>query len=329
MNPTPCPSSKLLKGLFNAASRFAFLWLLLVLMASSSGCSIRRMAVNKLGDALAGSGGTFASEDDPDLIKDAAPFSLKLMESLLAESPRHTGLLQATASGFTQYAFAFVQQDADELEEKDFKAAEAMRARAKRLYMRARDYGLRGLDTHHKGFAARLRVNPIEAVKVLHREDVAMVYWTAAAWGSMISLSKDDPAVIADQPLVEALIDHAVALDESHSSGALHAFLISYEGSRQGGEGNAETRARLHFKRAVELSMGRQAGPYVSLAEAVCIQKQDAKEFKELLEKALAVDVSQPDEHRLANLIMQRRARWLLGRMDDLFLPELPPEPAK
>ncbi len=304
--------------------------LLLVVLMAASGCSIRRMAVNKLGDALAGSGGTFASDDDPDLIKDAAPFSLKLMESLLAESPRHTGLLQATASGFTQYAFAFVQQDADELEERDFKAAEAMRARAKRLYLRARDYGLRGLETRHKGFAARLNADPLTAVQVLRREDVAMMYWTAAAWGSMISLSKDDPAVIADQPIVEALIDRAVALDESFGGGALHAFLISYEGSRQGGEGDAETRARAHFRRALELSAGRQAGPYVSLAEAVCIQKQDAKEFKALLEKALAVDVSRPDEHRLANMVMQRRARWLLGRMDDLFLPGLPPpDPAK
>src|SRR5258705_4980162 len=83
----------------------------------AAGCSIRKMAVNKLGDALAVGGTTFASDDDPELIKAAVPFSLKLMESLLAESPMHKGLLFATASGFTQYALAFVQQDADEMDE--------------------------------------------------------------------------------------------------------------------------------------------------------------------------------------------------------------------
>jgi hypothetical protein len=57
------------------------------------GCSIKRMAVNKLGDALAAGGTTFASDDDPELVKAAVPFSLKLMESLLAESPNHLGLL--------------------------------------------------------------------------------------------------------------------------------------------------------------------------------------------------------------------------------------------
>src|SRR5262245_33363955 len=55
----------------------------LLVMAASlfhSGCSMKRFAVNKLGDALAGGGTTFASDDDPELIKSAVPFSLKLME---------------------------------------------------------------------------------------------------------------------------------------------------------------------------------------------------------------------------------------------------------
>src|ERR1043165_7225484 len=84
---------------------------MLLLLLTAPGCSIKRMAVNKLGDALAGGGTTFASDDDPALIKAAVPFSLKLMESLLNESPNHKGLLFATTSGFTQYGYAFVQQD--------------------------------------------------------------------------------------------------------------------------------------------------------------------------------------------------------------------------
>jgi len=32
------------------------------------------------------------------------------------ENPQHAGLLLASASGFTEYAFAFIQEDADELE---------------------------------------------------------------------------------------------------------------------------------------------------------------------------------------------------------------------
>jgi hypothetical protein len=80
----------------------------LLLCLVSPACSIKKFAVNKLGDALAEGAGTYASDNDPELIEAAVPFSLKLMESLLAESPRHLGLLTGVASGFTQYAYAFV-----------------------------------------------------------------------------------------------------------------------------------------------------------------------------------------------------------------------------
>ena len=61
----------------------------------------------------------------------------------------------------------------------------------------------------------------------------------------------------------------------------------------------------------------------------VCVKQQNATEFKALLEKALAVKVDARPEWRLVNTIMQRRAKWLLGRMDDLILPALPSETPK
>ena len=305
----------------------AVLLLALLALVSTTGCSIRKFAINKLGDALAHSGTTFASDDDPDLIKGAVPFSLKLIESLLAESPRHTGLLFAAASGFTQYAFAFVQQDADEMEGRDLATAIVLQARARRLYLRARNYGLRGLEANHPAFEKTLRANPKIAVRIASKMDVPLLYWTAASWGAAISLSKDNPELIAEQPIVEALIDRAHELDESFGDGALHTFLITYELSRQGGSGNPIARSRQHFDRARELSKHLQAAPLVSLAETVSVKNQDVAEFKSLLNRALAINVDLKPEWRLENLVMQRRARWLLSRIDELFL--VADEPAK
>ena len=223
-----------------------------------AGCSIKKMGVNKLGDALAGGGTAFTSDDDPELVKAAVPFSLKLMESLLNESPRHRGLLFATASGFTQYAYAFVQQDADELEDKDLDAATALRARAKRLFVRARNYGLRGLAVSHRDFEKALRADPKVAVRAALKSDVPLLYWTAASWAAAISLSKDNPQLVSEQPVIEALIDHALELDESFGHGAIHSFLISYEMSRQGAGGDPVTRAKRHLDRALELSGGKE-----------------------------------------------------------------------
>ena len=66
-----------------------------------TGC-VRSLATGALADALSGTS-SLSSDDDPELVRDAAPFGLKTMESLLPEQPHHKGLLTALASGFTQY----------------------------------------------------------------------------------------------------------------------------------------------------------------------------------------------------------------------------------
>ena len=292
--------------------------LLMALILTS--CSMKRYAVNRMGDALAGSGSTFASDDNPNLIRAATPFSLKLMESLLAESPEHRGLLLAAARGFTQYGFAFTEQDAVEVEDDDLKRAIELRRDARRLYLRARDYGLRGLETSHEGIRDELYLDPESAVQGLVTEDVPLIYWTAASWGKAISLSKDDPDLIVDLPQMEALIYRALELDETYDNGAIHVFLIALESSRPGNSPEEQKQVRLHFQRAVELSRGMLAGPMVSMAEIVSVGNQDREEFKDLLNQALAIDADAIQEWRLNNLIMQRRAAWLLSRIDDLFL---------
>ncbi len=292
----------------------------LMLFAIASGCSIKRYAINQVGNALASGGSTFSSDEDPELVRAAVPFSLKLMESLLAESPRHRGLLSAASAGFVQYAYAFVQQDADELEDSDLAAANALRARAKRLYLRARDYGLRGLETSHPGFKAGLNAAPREAVRGMNKRDVPFLYWTAVSWGAAISLGKDDPPLLAEIPMMEALIDRALELDEAYGDGAIHSFLITYEMTRQGMTGDPAERSRRHFERSMELARGRLAGPLVAYAEAVAVQKQDIKTFQTLMNQALAIDPDNWPDQRLANLVMQRRARWLLSKKADLFL---------
>jgi predicted anti-sigma-YlaC factor YlaD len=259
------------------------------LVLGLTGCSMRQLAADQLGNALAQSGAVYAADDDPELVREAAPFSLKLIESLLAESPRHPGLLLAAARGFTQYAYAFVQQDAEEAEERNLAESRRLEERARRLYRRARDYGLRGLEARG--------------------DDVALLYWTAAAWAALIGLSKDSPEALADLPKVDSLIQRALALDDAFDRGAIHALLISYDPQR----------ARQHFARATELSAAAHAAPFVALAEAVCVPQEERAEFVALLKHALDIDPDLEPESRLANLVAQRRARWLLARTERLF----------
>lgn len=305
---------------------------LLLLALFSAGCSVRRLAVNKVGHVLAEGGTTFTSDDDPELVGDALPFALKLMESLLAESPAHDGLLRALAQNFTQYAYAYVQLPAELGEAADREGAREQFARARRLYLRARDYGLRGLEGRLPGFTGALAADPASAVRRARRQDVPLLHWTATAWAAAIAQGKDNPALVSDLPKVEALVDRALELDEAWDQGALHAFLITFEMARTTRAGDPVPRARAHFERAVALSGGRLAGPFVSWAESVCIPTEDRAGFEESLRAALAVEVDADPPSRLANLLLQRRARWLLTQTDNLFLPaweDDPKEPAR
>ena len=147
----------------------------LATLVATTGCSVKKFAINKLGDSLANSGTTYAADDDPDLVGQALPFSLKLVEGLLAESPKHRGLLFTAASGFTEYANAYIQQDADVTEAQDLERATALRTRARRLYLRGRDYGLRGLDARYRVFSQELARDPKAAVRVTKAADVPLL----------------------------------------------------------------------------------------------------------------------------------------------------------
>jgi len=65
---------------------------------------------------------------------------------------------------------------------------------------------------------------PRRAAAKFGRADVALLYWTAAAWGALIGLSKDSPESLAELPAMEALIEFgrpravqlAVLIDRGH-----------------------------------------------------------------------------------------------------------------
>ena len=292
----------------------------LVLAAlGTAGCSLNRLAVNKLGDALAEGSSTYATDDDPELVGQALPFALKTIEGLLQSSPEHRGLLLAAAGGFTQYSYAYVHCEADYVESADLARATALRQRAVRLYRRALGYGLRGLEVASPGLGATLRREPQAAVARLGTQEVPIAYWTGLSWAAAASVAKEGD-LVADLPLVEALMRRALELDEGFADGSIHDFFIAWEGGRPAAAGGSIERAKAHLERALQLAHGTRVAPLVSWAETVCVATQDRGRFTEVLEQALELDADRYPEQRLANLVAQRRARWLLSRVDELFI---------
>lgn len=283
------------------------------------GCSIRKLAINGLADALASGGDTYASDEDPELVEAALPFSLKTIESLLAESPGHRGLLLAACSGFTQYSYAFVQARAERLAFDDYRESERERERALKFFLRARDYCLTSLELDHAGLTDRLRRDPAAAVARLGAAEIDLVYWTGASWGAAMAVGKHRPEIVADLPAVQALLRQVLAWNADYQDGAVQEVMISLESLPEAMGGSPE-RAREFFDRAVELSNGNSAAPYVALATGILVAEQNRDGFVELLNQALAIDVDKVPARRLANLVAQRRARLLLDHLDDFFI---------
>ena len=291
--------------------------------AAIAGCSLRSMAVNAVMPVLANPA-VYLSEEDPEVVRDALPFLLKTIESILDADPARQDALLFANTGFMLYANAFLQVDAELAEWDDYERAAEFNQRAHRMYLRARDYGIRNVEVDHPGIAVRLQDDPESAAAVFEAEDVERLYYLGGAWMLAISVGLDEPALVADLPAARALLDRALELDEDYERGALHSAFVTLEsvGEAMGG---SYARAREHFARAVELSEGKDAGPYLSLATGVAMAEENREEFRELLETAIAIDPDEEPSNRLLNLIAQKRARVLLEHVDDLFFEPLDP----
>lgn len=295
--------------------RLLVLILLPLILAS---CSVKKMAVNSLADSLAASASTsLAEDDDLELVGDAMPFTLKLMEVLHDQAPENVGLYQALASGFAMYAMVYVQWPAEQLKYDDYAGMREGIERARGLFLRANGYAREGMELQHPGFNDLLAVDHQAALALATEDDVPMLYWLGTTWLAVISNSREDPAIIGDLPVAAAIIHRCLDLDEDYNRGSIHELLISLEPSLPM-PGGVE-RAKEHYARAQELSGGVKAGTYLSLAGATCIRNQDRGCYEDLLRQALDVDVDASPEDRLANIYAQEKAQFLLDHLDDIF----------
>jgi len=289
------------------------------------GCAtINTLAVKGVASTLSEGGDTVMSHNDPALIAGAMPFALMLHESLLASVPNYEPLLTTTCGLYTQYAFGFIAADAEALQRDNYDRSKEISDRAFTLAERGKDYCWRGLDVTFRGMSQALKTNPTRALARTKKEHVELLYWSAASLGAAISAGGlDHPELLIDWPVVRALAERALVLDETWSHGAIPELMITVE-SQGEALGGSEDRARRHFARAVEIQRGLSPSPYVALATGVVKSKQDRDEFAALIEQALAIDPEKDPSHRLVILITQKRARLLLERIDDLFLEPSP-----
>ena len=292
----------------------------------SVSCSINKMAINAVSDALSGTGSAdvFTGDPDPELVGDALPFAVKMYEALLAKNPKHQGLLLTTGSLFVMYANAFIQGPAEMLDPVDY-YQERLESfdRAKKLYIRGKDILYSAFENKYPGFSAATVQEGTLAplLKKCKKDDVPLLYWTAAGGFAAYSIDVFDFSLGYNIPEWGAMMARAYELDPDYNAGAIDEFYILYYASLPENMGGDKTKAEIHFKKALEKSRGLSAGPYVSYAKAVCADTQNPNydAFIDNLEKALAIDPDQDKSNRLVNILTQRKAKHMLDTADDFF----------
>lgn len=275
-----------------------------------SACSVQHHLLQNAGDLLSKESSN--AEDDLELLKHASAYHLKISESVLTEIPGHVKLSEAVTRGFTQYAFVFLMDEADRTESDGIQQATLLRARAAKMLLRAKVHGFRTLTLNYPQLAVYLASNKNMAPPKLSAEDTGLAYWTMTSWAGAISLSKDNPDIVADLPQVMKLAELIWQVNPKYDNGALASMMGTLELAKPGGK--TET-AEKYFDMAIEWR-NDQVAPLVSKAENWAVATQNKEAFKQLLEMAIA---NPNKQSHLTNTVMVRRARWLLDSIDNLF----------
>ena len=298
---------------------------LLAVIALLSSCSVKKMAVNSMAKNMSGDAtAVFMEDNDPELVGDAFPVILKMMDMMAATAPDNSAVRSSAGSMYVMYGSVYLQGKGAMLPYDEWALQKELYDRAKKHYRRGYDYIMGALELKHKGFNASFTEGDYEAAFAgFKKEDAADLYWGGAAILAGVSVDILDPHFAADRDGAIKMLFKALELDPDFGNGMLDEIMMQYYASLPEGMGGSMEKALYHYKHGVELSKDNMVSIHVSYASTICTKKQSQEgydEFTAVLEDVLARDVESVKENRLANIISQRKAAWLLENRDDYFL---------
>ena len=245
-------------------------------------------------------------QSDLKVIREGMPAYLMLIDGMVEAVPNNARLLITAAQAYASFASAFIV-DADP----DYALA---------LYGKAKTYALRALELRGVKNPASKPFNAFEAeVDLLGQDDVAYMFWTATCWGSWIRLKLGSVAALAELPRVLVLMERALLLDEQFYYGGPHLFMGIWFASRPKIAGGDLTRARHHFKKALEFSQGKFLMTRIYYADQYARKTLDKDLFVSTLEKVLNTPVDHIPELTLLNTVAHKKAKEMLENVNTFF----------
>lgn len=271
-----------------------------------SGCSIKKLAVSQMAGLMEDGFPAYMKETDPELVRDAMPANLKLIEAMLETDPNNPTLLLLACQGFSAYAFLFIEEH-DPI-------------RAKKLYDRAKKYGFAMLKQRRLIPDAIYDLDAWDKkLTDAGKDDVPAIFWTAFAWGGKIQLDRESPSSLADIPFVIRLAEQTAILDPTYWFAGPDTFLGFYHGNVPKPIGGKPELSKQHFEAALELNGRNFLMVQVLYARSYAIQVQDRDLFNALLSEVIESSEDVLPEAALSNAIAREKAKKLIKQSDEFF----------
>jgi hypothetical protein len=279
---------------------------------TNTGC-IKQMLLDGQIQATRQASGVFDTIGDYEVASGAAKAGLVQFEGLHSLAPDNEDALFSLTQAWVGYGFAFCEDDMEAAEDKgNDDLADYHKRRAHMAYDRAVFYGLELLSHRDKGFNDAKK-NAIAMKAWLKKnfndkDDAGTLFWSGYAWMARTNIDKDDPVVVADLFVGEAMVERAVELDASfnHYNGevALAAYHVAVSNVVEG---------KKTFELALQKTQRKNLMVQFTYAQTYACETSDRPLYESLMKEIIDAGDVDPEE-RLENAIAKRKARRYLGK---------------
>ena len=270
-------------------------------------CSVDRLVIRQVGGVLDYGVLALYEETDLKLAEQSLASNIKLLEGLIKGDPENEHLLLLTAQALSGYALGFAEDEEPE--------------RAKRFYLRARDYGLRVLR-QDRTFQENEKSNLDDftlAINQLDMEYLPAIFWTAFSWAGWANLSIDNPRALIELPKVQVMMQRVLDLDETFFHASAHLFFGSIWGTKPPMLGGDLQKAKGHFDRNIEITEGKFLISYVYYARYYAAKVLDETLLDEFITKIEDTPAEVLPGFQFLNTIAKKKVKYLKELKKELF----------
>jgi hypothetical protein len=289
----------------------------------TSGCSIQSFAIGQAGGIAADSVGHMRGFWDYEIAGQGNAAGIMQLEGLYGFDPDNEDLGLVLCAAYVGYGFGWLEVMAEKAEDAgDYDGAARQRHRTELLYTRARNVALNVLRNRDDGIDEALKAKPKQLKAYLEdhysdREDAAPLFWVAASWGALLSMS-EDMSLAMDLPAIIALVDRVIELDEGYEGAGALVFLGGFNSQFPAQFGGSTEKGKAYFERALKLTGRRAHQVQLNYARFYAVTVNDKELYVSLLNEIIKAP-DQGSDVRLANKIARIRAELLLSKVDQIF----------